>query len=135
MQISDLNEVHLNKAYELWLKSGWNESYQINKKEFIQSWENAYIKKGIIRQDQVIAIGRANSDGVLYSMIHDIVVDPLYRNQGLGQAMVLQLVDELKSKNIRCIQLMAAKKQVGFYQSLGFEPRPEDAPGMQWRGI
>ena len=131
----DLSIQQFDAAYDLWLQTGWNHNYQISATDFARSWRASLVKKCIVVNGQMVAIGRANSDGVLYSMIHDIVVHADWRGRGLGRSIVLEVVNELRALKVKSIQLMAAKGQAGFYEKLGFEFRPTDGPGMQMKRI
>lgn len=128
----NLQDHHMEAAYELWEQTGWNDSNRISLVDFVKSWQVSAVKKCIVQHGQVVAIGRANSDGILYSMIHDIVVHRDHRGKGLGRSIVREVVQELKAMNVRSIQLMAAKGQAALYERLGFEIRSNDAPGMQY---
>lgn len=132
--ISHIESKDLPQAFQLWLQTGWNQTYAIDQGQFIKSWSNAFIRKCIWHGNKMIAIGRANSDGVLYSMIHDIVVDVEHRKNGFGRQIVKAIVDELTSHGIKVIQLMSAKDQSEFYKKVGFSVRAADRPGMQYSG-
>jgi ribosomal protein S18 acetylase RimI-like enzyme len=97
----DLHIDQMEDAYNLWEQTGWNAGYRISLAEFKKSWLASAVKKCIVQNGQMVAIGRANSDGVMYSMIHDIVVHPDNRDQGLGRSIVLEVVDELKAMKVR----------------------------------
>jgi ribosomal protein S18 acetylase RimI-like enzyme len=130
--VSNLDESRFAEAYQLWLEAGWNGEYGIDEAAFRQSWRGSIVKKCIVLDDKIIAIGRANSDGVLYSMIHDIVVQREYRQKGHGRLIVDAIIRDLRNANIKVIQLMAATNQWPFYQKLGFEVRSSERPGMQY---
>ena len=128
----DLTENQYPKAWELWLQTGWNDSYRIQYDEFVKSWNGSPVKKYVSEGETLVAIGRANTDGVLYSMIYDVVVHNSFRDQGFGRRIMAELILELESNGIRVIQLMAAQNQAGFYEKLGFCPRLPNRPGMQY---
>ncbi|MFC3192964.1 GNAT family N-acetyltransferase [Marinicella sediminis] len=128
--VNTLRNEHLTQAWEVWLTAGWNDDFGLSLSEFITSWQASPVKQGVFFADQLVGIARANTDGVLYAMIHDVVVSPDHRSQGLGKQLVTGLVDALRAKGIRSIQLMAAQGQARFYQGLGFVRRPEGGPGM-----
>ena len=121
----------LADAFPLWSLTGWNDGYRLSEQEFVRSWQSSPVKKALFVEDRLVAIGRANTDGVVYAMIYDVVVHPDERGKGFGRRIVQDLVAELDDMGIRVIQLMSAVGQTGFYDKLGFEPRPADGPGMQ----
>jgi len=123
---------HLQDAYKVWLSAGWNDAYALGESEFVNSWMASPVKVGTWVDGQLIAIGRANTDHIMYSMIHDVVVAPPFRGNGHGSAIVRELLNILKGMKVRSIQLMSAKGQVPFYEALGFRSRPHDGPGMEY---
>lgn len=62
----------------------------------------------------------------------DVLIDPEYQGQGLGKALVEQLVRTLLRQDIGNITLFADSKVVDFYQRLGFAADPEGIKGMFW---
>ena len=118
-------------AFLLWSLTGWNDGYRLSEEEFVRSWQSSPVKKALFVEDRLVAIGRANTDGVVYAMIYDVVVHPDERGQGFGRRIVQDLLRELDGMGIRVIQLMSAVGQTGFYEKLGFESRPSGGPGMQ----
>lgn len=132
VSIKPLSDELLSLAWEIWLSAGWNEGNGLSLTEFTKAWQTSPVKLGVFLADQLVGIARANTDGVMYAMIHDVVVSPDHRGQGLGKQLVRELVAALKAEGVRSIQLMAAVGQAPFYQGLGFVRRPEDGPGMTW---
>ena len=126
-----LEDEHLSEAYGIWITAGWNDAYRLSEPDFIKSWMASPVKVGCWSGDRLVAIGRSNTDGIIYAMIYDVVVDPGHRSRGYGKAIVKELVDILKGMNIRAIQLMSASGQSGFYKKLGFRERRRDRPGME----
>ncbi|KAJ8647824.1 hypothetical protein MRB53_000847 [Persea americana] len=83
-------------------------------------------------QKQLIGMARATSDHAFNATIWDVVVDPSYQGQGLGKALVEQLIRALLQRDIGNITLFADSKVVDFYRNLGFEADPEGIKGMFW---
>lgn len=77
-------------------------------------------------------MARATSDHAFNATIWDVVVDPFYQGQGLGKALVEQLIRALLQRDIGNITLFADNKVVDFYKNLGFEADPEGIKGMFW---
>jgi len=133
--IEPLSDERLSQAWPIWLSAGWNEAYQLSQQAFITSWQASPVKLGVFIADQLVGIARANTDGVLYAMIHDVVIAPDHRGQGHGKRLVKELVASLRARGVRSIQLMAAQGQAPFYLGLGFQSRPKDGPGMTFSDL
>ncbi|CAM6088393.1 unnamed protein product [Calypogeia fissa] len=81
---------------------------------------------------ELIGMARATSDHAFNATIWDVLVDPLYQGQGLGKALVEQMVRALLRRDIGNITLFADAQVVDFYRGLGFEADPEGIKGMFW---
>lgn len=84
------------------------------------------------KSDKLIGLARATSDHVFNATIWDVLVDPAYQGQGLGKALVEQMVRTLLQRDITNITLFADANVVKFYQELGFMAEPEGIRGMFW---
>ncbi len=83
-------------------------------------------------QGQLIGLARCTSDGAFNATIWDVLIDPEIQGQGLGKALVGQMVRTLLSRDITNITLFADAKVVEFYEGLGFEADPSNIKGMFW---
>ncbi|KAG2425531.1 hypothetical protein HXX76_013575 [Chlamydomonas incerta] len=86
----------------------------------------------LLVSEQLIGLARATSDHAFNATIWDVLVDPEYQGQGLGKALVEQMVRSLLRKDISNITLFADSKVVDFYKQMGFEADPEGIKGMFW---
>lgn len=84
--------------------------------------------------DRLVAFARVISDGKLHAFITEMIVDPAYQRQRLGETLLQNLVDHCHAAGINDIQLFCAAGKSGFYLKNGFSRRPDDAPGMQYCG-
>jgi aralkylamine N-acetyltransferase len=69
---------------------------------------------------QIVAMGRAISDGASDAYIQDVVVLPPYRGQGVGRELMRRIVDCCLSHKIRWIGLLAEPGTHAFYEDIGF---------------
>lgn len=65
----------------------------------------------------LIGAARAISDGVNSSVIYDVVVEPAYQGQGVGKALMRNLLGRLPK---RSVMLVSVHGKEGFYRKLGF---------------
>ena len=68
-------------------------------------------------QQDLIGGARAISDGVTCSAIYDVFVDRPYQRQGVGRALMENLLSRLPK---RSVMLVSVHGKEGFYQKLGF---------------
>jgi predicted GNAT family N-acyltransferase len=72
----------------------------------------------IRKNTKLIGFGRAISDGVYRAPLEDIVVDELYRKQGLGGLIIENLLTQLTE--IEEVYLNTGADLEGFYTKYGF---------------
>ena len=66
----------------------------------------------------LIGAARAISDGVNSSVVYDVVVEPTYQGQGVGKALMRNLLGRLPK---RSVMLVSVHGKEGFYRKLGFK--------------
>ena len=88
---------------------------------------------GAFDGDRLIGFGRAIADGASDGYIQDIVVDPVYRSQGIGGRIVDLLRRKMAASGIDWIGLVGAPGTEGFYRRLGFTVLTEHVP-MRYAG-
>ncbi|NEP15341.1 MAG: GNAT family N-acetyltransferase [Leptolyngbya sp. SIO4C1] len=81
---------------------------------------------------RLVGFSRATSDHAFNATIWDVVVHPDFQGQGLGKALMKQLIKKLRSEDISNVTLFADPHVVEFYQRLGFMSDPEGIKGMFW---
>jgi ribosomal protein S18 acetylase RimI-like enzyme len=74
----------------------------------------------VYSRGRLVGAGRALADGLDCSYIGDVAVHPDHQGQGLGRAIVLELVR--RSSRHKKILLYANPGREGFYDRLGFLP-------------
>ena len=84
---------------------------------------------------QLVAFARVISDGRLHAFITEMIVDPAYQRQRLGERLLQKLVARCHEAGVTDIQLFCAAGKSGFYLKNGFIRRPDNAPGMQHCGV
>lgn len=81
---------------------------------FSQEWKKFWL---IEQKGRIVACGKlCNYDA--YSVLHDVLVLPPYRRQGIGSALVRHLVQQTSKP----LYLACFPSKIGFYTQLGFTP-------------
>lgn len=122
------------KAYwNLFQTSGWNDEYGFSIDDLSNAIQNSWYSCSLYDAHTLIGFGRVIADGVHHAFIVDLIVHPDYQGDGFGSKLLEKLICKCKEHKIRDIQLFAAKDKFRFYEQFGFEKRPTNAPGMQFR--
>jgi len=82
---------------------------------------------------RTVGAARLVWDGGYAALIKDVLVLPEYQGQGIGTAMMMQIMDYLRG-NLKPgygiqIDLMSAKGKEAFYEKFGFTARPRENRG------
>ena len=121
-------------AYQqLFETTGWNRAYRAGADELYRAISSSWYVLSAYDNDDLVGFGRVVCDGVLYALICDLIVRPSHQGQGIGSALLTQLIDRCRRQKMRVIWLFSAKGKSAFYKNFGFVERPVDAPGMQMR--
>jgi GNAT superfamily N-acetyltransferase len=121
------------KYWDLFQTTGWNLEYDFSITDLARAIQNSWYAISIYHSDDLIGFGRIISDGVHHALIVDLIIHPDYQGKGLGSRLLERLVQKCKVNKIRDIQLFAARDKFEFYEKSGFEKRPPNAPGMQFK--
>jgi GNAT superfamily N-acetyltransferase len=84
--------------------------------ERCQFWAAARDAEGTL-----VAFGYLSGMGLEHGYIEDVMVDPAYRRQGLGRALVLALLEEATRRGTAIVTVTFAPAHRAFYEACGFE--------------
>jgi GNAT superfamily N-acetyltransferase len=76
---------------------------------------------GIFAGDDLVAMGRAVSDGHMAFLV-DVIVHRTWRGRGLGRRTIAALEECLRGQGVYWIGLHATPSTEGFYRELGYRP-------------
>jgi len=99
----------------------WKEENDGVDPDFIQKIiDGSFCFAVAMKNDEIIGMGRAISDGVSDAYIQDVVVLKSFRGRGIGAIIMDKIVAFLKSKKISWIGLIAEPGAISFYDRYGF---------------
>ncbi len=86
--------------------------------ELLESFKRRNIVISAWNNKNLVGIGTSLSDGFLYSVIFDVVVDPDYQKRGIGKTIIELIMKENPSKSYL---LTSTFGNEDFYKKLGFK--------------
>lgn len=96
--------------------------------------QNGLINVSVLKDGELIGMGRLVGDGAMYWYLQEIIVLPQYQGLGIGTMIVDHLVDyAIKNSStgkFTTIGGVSAKGKEGFYQKLGFNIIPNGIQKM-----
>lgn len=129
------NEIpDIDSFYYLYESTGWNDNSKKPKEQLLLAIQNSWYFVSVYSESRLIGCGRIISDGYLHAFINEMIIDPEWQGRGVGKEILKRLVEKALSHGIKDIQLFCAQGKEAFYVKNGFVRRPDDAPGMQYRG-
>jgi predicted N-acetyltransferase YhbS len=98
-----------------------SETYWANNRSLATVKASIQVSPVLFARDEgghLIGSARAVTDGVTFSWICDVVVDPNHRGQGVGKELVSRLLDDKRIKGTR--KILVTKDAQGLYAQFGF---------------
>lgn len=130
MKITYTNGISVEDYNMLRASAGWS---TVHPEQAVAGLKGSALVIAAKDGDKTVGTARLVSDGSYTALIKDVLVLPEYQGQGIGTAMMTQIMAFLKSLlkpgySIQ-IDLMAAKGKEEFYEKFGFSTRPRENRG------
>lgn len=104
---------------ELYKSVGWI-NYTNNPSMLKNAYAHSLKIYGAYEDDKLLGIIRVVGDGYSVVFIQDILVFPKYQRQGIGTALIRQILAEYKHVYQKHLLTEHSEKTIQFYKSLGF---------------
>jgi len=118
--------------FTLFETTGWNRDYNVTPDELVRVLAGSQYLVAAYDEGKLVGSGRVVTDGVLHAILYDVIVHPDYQGRNIGSTILGMLVHWCCASNIRDIELFCARGRSSFYGKNGFNPRPQNAPGMSF---
>ena len=81
---------------------------------------NSQVVVSVWNNKRLIGFGRATSDAIYRGILWDVVVDRQYQNQGIGNKIIRNILNNPRMLNVERIYLMTTNCK-DFYLKMGFQ--------------
>jgi GNAT superfamily N-acetyltransferase len=123
----------IDSYWKLYECTGWNDDYRLSPQAVAAALAGSWYAVSAYDGERLVGFGRVLTDGVMHSMIYDLIVAPDFQGHGIGTSILDMLVQKCRNAGIYDIQLFCARGKRAFYEKRGFVSRPEEAPGMEFQ--
>lgn len=115
---NDHDAVYRQAVYELLQQNGW--AHRVLSLDDFTALVNASACNVVaLKEGQVIGYARAITDGLSNGYISMLVVNPAYRNQGVGRDLVQAVINS--APNATWVLRAGRKGAAHFFEKLGFQ--------------
>ena len=117
--LTTFDKNQINEVHGLMLNEWWCKNRSLN--DVNKIIETSDIVIGVLNEDgKVIGFARVLSDYVYKALIFDIIVEPSFRQSGLGKEIIQYLLDMPTLSQVKSFELYCPERISGFYEKLGF---------------
>jgi len=121
--IEKLNPDHIIKLHKLYQSEWFTEGRFLDDVKKMLSHTDFVFGICDVNNDDLIGFARVISDQVYKAFVFDVIVDPSYRNKGLGKLIMETIFNHPKLNNVHHIELYCPESLVPYYEKLGFYRR------------
>lgn len=118
----------------LYRAQGWWGNLDEGKKDLLPRLiEGSHCFAVAMKDDEIVAMGRAISDGISDAYVQDFTVRQDYRRRGIGSRLLHMILERLYGDGIRWIGLIAEPGSQDFYLKAGFREFRDATPFLMIR--
>ena len=119
IEIKVYEKFDFDQIYELYNSVGWT-NYTDNPQMLKGSYENALKVLGAFENEKLVGIIKAVGDNYSILYIQDIIVHPVYQRQGIGTALLKEMVNIYSHVYQKVLITDNTEKTLNFYKNYGF---------------
>ncbi|WP_293947306.1 MULTISPECIES: GNAT family N-acetyltransferase [unclassified Sphingobacterium] len=128
--ISNTRNIKIDDILKLYRANGWSAANKPS--ELYQALMNSHTLISAWREETLVGLGNAISDGHLVVYYPHLLVHPDYQGKGIGQ-LILQKMQDIYG-HFHMQMLTADGKAVDFYKRNGFERAGKTVPMWIYKG-
>lgn len=120
MEYHESKQIATAQLERLYTSVGWS-SYTQNLEQLQQALEHSLMVVSVWDNTQLVGLIRAVGDGHTIVYIQDILIDPIYQNQGLGTTLMKTVLDRYRTVRQKVLLTEDAPDVRHFYEKFEFE--------------
>ena len=109
-------EIHADAVAELRVKVGWD----ARKEQLEKILGSTYLTVACFDDKDLVGIIDVISDGIDDALIRNLIVHPEYQGKGIGNKLLIKVLDRLKRNRIKTINVLFEDELSEFYREAGF---------------
>lgn len=115
-------DLPVDQLHHLFFMAGWAGTESIPDPDQLKYFNVPFINSTLVisawDNDRLIGTVRVLSDQFIRSVIYDLVIDPEYRNMGIGKELIKRCIEHFPNTE----WLVQTEKHIsGYYEKIGFK--------------
>ncbi len=119
MLLKEEKIIPLQQLETLYASVGWS-SYTRDLETLHRGIEQSLLVLTMWHEEQLVGLIRSVGDGATILYVQDLLVHPTYQNQGVGKALMTELLARFPKVRQKVLLTSEAPDVRGFYESFGF---------------
>ena len=128
--ISETRAIKIEQVIELYKANAWSAAEK--PKQLYKALINSHTLITAWREDKLVGLGNAISDGYLVVYYPHLLVHPDYQGNGIGHKIVEKMQEKYSGFHMQ--MLTADGKAIDFYEKVGFEKAGTTQPMWIYSG-
>lgn len=114
-------DLPVDQLYHLFFSAGWTGSESTPDPDKFKNFNLPFINSTLVisawENGRLVGAVRVLSDKIVRSVIYDLVIDPGYRNKGIGKELIRRCIEHFPNSE----WLVQTEKHIsGYYEKIGF---------------
>lgn len=115
-------DLPVDQLYHLFFSAGWASSYDNSDAYILKHFNIPFINSTLVisawDNERLIGTVRVLSDKFIRSVIYDLVIDPEYKNNGIGKELIRRCIEHYPNTE----WLVQTENHIsGYYEKIGFK--------------
>lgn len=117
--VSQFNENEVKQIHSLMLGEWWCSKRRLSEVHKVIDGSNVVLG-AVDENGDVVGFCRVLTDYIFKAMIFDVIIEPSFRNTGLGREMISRILADDALNEVKSFELYCAEEMTGYYKKLGF---------------
>lgn len=121
--VENLNETQIEKLHRLYQNEWFTKGRKLEDIKVMLNNTSFVFGFCDSKSEELVGFARVISDFIYKAFIFDVIVDPDFRNKGMGKFIMNTLFEHPVLKQVCHIELYCPEDNIAYYEPMGFHVR------------
>lgn len=119
-RVEELSTSHIDDLHRLYQNEWWTEAREWEVLSRMLDGSDELVAFEDSNSEELVAFARVLTDYTYKALVFDVIVAELYRNNGLGERLMEELLEHPRLVDVEHFELYCLDDMVAFYEQWGF---------------